>query len=48
MAKKKTKKELDKKTLSLVKKEMAEPRMTNSARREEVNPAAARIVAGKL
>ena len=35
MAKKKAKKELDKEVLSRVKKEMGEPRMTTSARKQE-------------
>jgi hypothetical protein len=46
--KKKTKKELGAATLTSVKKEMAKPRMTNSARKERVNLAAVRIVPGKL
>ena len=37
MIKKKAKKELDKEALSRVRKEMAEPRMANSAREQEVN-----------
>jgi hypothetical protein len=37
MSKNKAKKELDREALSRVKKEMAEPRMANSARRQEVN-----------
>ena len=45
--KKKVKKESDKATLAGVKKEMAKPRMAKSARKEEVNQAAARIVRGK-
>jgi hypothetical protein len=37
MAQQKAKKELDKETLSRVKKEMAEPRMAKSAQEQEVN-----------
>jgi hypothetical protein len=37
MDKKKAKKELDKETLSRVKKEMAEPRMASSVREQEMN-----------
>ncbi|HVB56248.1 MAG TPA: hypothetical protein VNE63_07455 [Candidatus Acidoferrales bacterium] len=37
MAKKKTKKELDKEALSSVKREMAEPRMASSVREQETN-----------
>lgn len=37
MAKKKAMNELDKEALSRVKKEMAKPRMANSAREQEVN-----------
>jgi hypothetical protein len=46
--KKKAKKELSDATLASVKKEMAKPRMANSARKERANLAAARIVPGKL
>jgi hypothetical protein len=45
--KKKVKKESGKATLAGVKKEMAKPRMSKSARKEGVNQAAARIVRGK-
>jgi hypothetical protein len=44
---KKAKKELGEAALASVKKEMAKPRMANSARQEKVNQAAARIVRGK-
>ena len=37
MAKNKTKKEFDQGSLSRAKKEMAEPRMANAAREQEVN-----------
>jgi hypothetical protein len=47
MSKKQAKKESGKATLADVKKEMAKPRMAKSAREEEVNQAAARIVRGK-
>jgi hypothetical protein len=42
--KKKGKKELGEATLASVKREMAKPRMANSARKEKVHLAAARIV----
>jgi hypothetical protein len=47
MSKKQAKKESGKATLARVKKEMAKPRMAKSARKEEANQAAARIVRGK-
>ena len=47
MSKKQGKKESGKATLADVKKEMAKPRMAKSARKEEVNQAAARVVRGK-
>ncbi len=46
--KKKARKELSEATLASVKKEMAKPRMANSARQEKVNLASARIAPGKL
>ena len=46
--KKKTKKEIGEATLASVKKELAEPRMATSARKEKVKLAAARIGPGKL
>jgi hypothetical protein len=46
--KKKVKKESGNATLAGVKEEMAKPRMSKSARTEEVNQGAARIVRGKL
>ncbi len=45
--KKKAKKELGDATRASVKKEMAKPRIAKSARPEEINLAAARIVRGK-
>ena len=45
--KNKTKKELGEATLASVKREMAKPRMANSARKEKANLAAARIAPGK-
>ena len=45
--KKKAQKESGKATFAGVKKEMAKPRMAKSAREEEVNQAAARIMRGK-
>jgi len=47
MSKRQGKKESGKATLAGVKKEMAKPRMAKSARKEEVNQAAARVVRGK-
>jgi hypothetical protein len=47
MSKKQAKKESGKAILAGVKKEMAKPRMAKSARKEEVNQAAAWIVRGK-
>jgi hypothetical protein len=47
MSKKPAKKESGKAILAGVKKEMAKPRMAQSARKEEVKQAAARIVRGK-
>jgi hypothetical protein len=47
MSKKQGKKESGKATLAGVKEEMAKPRMAKSARKEEVNEAAARVVRGK-
>ena len=44
MSKKQGKKESGKVTLARVRKEMAKPRMAKSARKEEVNQAAARVV----
>ncbi len=46
--KKKTRKEIGEATLASVKRELAEPRMSTSARKEEVKLAAARIAPGKL
>jgi hypothetical protein len=45
---KKAKKELGEATRASVKKEMAKPRMSKSAREGEINLAAARIAPGKL
>jgi hypothetical protein len=47
MRRKKRKKEPGKATLARVKKDLAKPRMAKSARKEEVNQAAARVVRGK-
>jgi hypothetical protein len=46
--KNKTKKELGEATLASVKREMAKPRMSSSARKEKATRAVARIVPGKL
>jgi hypothetical protein len=46
--KKKGKKRFAEATRASVKKEMAKPRMAKSAREAEINPAVARIAAGKL
>jgi len=46
--KKKAKKEIDEATRASVKKEMAKPRMTKSAREGELYLAGAQIVPGKL
>jgi hypothetical protein len=47
MSKKQGKKESGKATLARVKEDLAKPRMAKSARKEEVNQAAARVVRGK-
>jgi hypothetical protein len=48
MRKKKTKRESGEATLASVKRELAKPRMTKSARKDELNLVAARIAQGKL
>jgi hypothetical protein len=45
--KKKAKKDFGEATRASVKKELAKPRMTKSAREGQINPAAARNVLGK-